>query len=352
MSQPLSSERVSTITSGADITDVLFPVTRDRLAGYRQAAEDADIAWRDVVVAISARNDAAEAERIAATLLASPDPPDAIAAMSDEQAAGVIRAARAAGRRHPRRSGDHRVGRRGSGGPTRTDNRRAIAARPRRGLRARRARASLRPPHHILVHHREGQHSPLRGTTTMLGTKRPEAVGISGKLLEHCAFAHQVRREVPAVAGQEQRPAELTAGSGTGRVGAETAQQYQIGLRELPSSKRFQVVGHARPTSATSKLFHHPPKEPDLKMIRPVVMRVESSEADPQPPPCLSKSRARSNRFCPFGRNAASVDASDLRAAIFIAAKSPRREQHRHVRHGLPILGKGAAVERHGGAAA
>ena len=101
LSQPLSSERVSRITSGADITDVLFPVTRDRLAGYRQAAEDADIAWRDVVVAISARNDAAEAERIAATLLASPDPPDAIAAMSDEQAAGVIRAASAAGRRIP-----------------------------------------------------------------------------------------------------------------------------------------------------------------------------------------------------------------------------------------------------------
>jgi DNA-binding LacI/PurR family transcriptional regulator len=101
VSQPLSSDRVSMITSGADIIDVPFPVTRDRLAGYRQAAEDADIAWREVVVAITARNDAAEAERIAATLLASPNPPDAIAAMSDEQAAGVVRAARAAGRRIP-----------------------------------------------------------------------------------------------------------------------------------------------------------------------------------------------------------------------------------------------------------
>ena len=159
-------------------------------------------------------------------------------------------------------------------------------------------------------------------------------------------------REIPAVAGQEQRPAELTAGPGTGRVGAETAQQYEFGLRELPSSKRFQVVGHARPTSATSKPFHHPPKEPDLKMIRPVVMRVEPSEADPQPPPCLSKSRDSANRFCPFGRSAASVDASELRAGIFIAAKSPRRAQHRYVRHGLSTRGKGAAVERHGGAAA
>ena len=98
VSQPLSRERVSTIMRGADITDVLFPVTRERLEGYRQAAEAADIAWRDVVIAVCARNDAAEAEQIAATLLASAEPPDAIAAMSDQQAAGVVRAARAAGR--------------------------------------------------------------------------------------------------------------------------------------------------------------------------------------------------------------------------------------------------------------
>jgi DNA-binding LacI/PurR family transcriptional regulator len=101
VSQPLSRERVSTITSGADITDALFPVTRKRLEGYRQAAERVGIPWRDVVVAVCARNDAAEAERIAATLLAWANPPDAIAAMSDEQAAGVIRAASAVGRLVP-----------------------------------------------------------------------------------------------------------------------------------------------------------------------------------------------------------------------------------------------------------
>jgi DNA-binding LacI/PurR family transcriptional regulator len=98
VSQPLSRDRISTISGGADITDVLFPVTRERLEGYRQAAEGAGIAWRDVVIAVCARNDAAEAERIAATLLASAEPPDAIAAMSDQQAAGVVRAAHAAGR--------------------------------------------------------------------------------------------------------------------------------------------------------------------------------------------------------------------------------------------------------------
>jgi DNA-binding LacI/PurR family transcriptional regulator len=101
VSQPLSRDRISTVSGAGDVTGVLFPVTRERLLGYRDAAEDAGIAWRDVVVAVCARNDAAEAERLAATLLASAEPPDAIAAMSDEQAAGVVRAARAAGRAIP-----------------------------------------------------------------------------------------------------------------------------------------------------------------------------------------------------------------------------------------------------------
>ncbi|WP_344274503.1 LacI family DNA-binding transcriptional regulator [Actinomadura napierensis] len=98
VSFPLSRDRTSTIEGGADITAVRFPVTRERLEGYRQAAEDTGTAWHDVIVAVCARNDAAEAERIAATLLAFDEPPDAIAAMSDQQAAGVVRAARAAGR--------------------------------------------------------------------------------------------------------------------------------------------------------------------------------------------------------------------------------------------------------------
>jgi DNA-binding LacI/PurR family transcriptional regulator len=98
VSQPLSRNRVSTVIGGADITDVLFPVTRERLEGYRKAAEDTGIAWPEVVIAVCARNDAAEAEQLAATLLASTEPPDAIAAMSDQQAAGVVHAAHAVGR--------------------------------------------------------------------------------------------------------------------------------------------------------------------------------------------------------------------------------------------------------------
>jgi DNA-binding LacI/PurR family transcriptional regulator len=101
VSQPLSRERISGVTDLAAITRVLFPVTRDRLDGYRLAARDAGFAPRDVVVAVCSRNDAAEAQRMAARLLASAEPPDAIAAMGDQQAAGVLRAARAAGRAVP-----------------------------------------------------------------------------------------------------------------------------------------------------------------------------------------------------------------------------------------------------------
>ncbi|ALG15174.1 LacI family transcriptional regulator [Kibdelosporangium phytohabitans] len=98
VSCPLSRERISTIEPGIDPAGVLFAVTRHRLEGYRQAAEELGIAWHDVVVAVCSRNDVTEAEHVTATLLASGAPPDAIAAMSDEQAAGVVRAAHAVGR--------------------------------------------------------------------------------------------------------------------------------------------------------------------------------------------------------------------------------------------------------------
>ena len=98
LSQPLSRDRISMITEGGEINEVSFPVTRDRLDGYREAAE---AAWDDIVIAVCAHNDVTEAEQITAALLTSATPPDAIAAMSDQQAAGVIRAARAAGRLVP-----------------------------------------------------------------------------------------------------------------------------------------------------------------------------------------------------------------------------------------------------------
>jgi DNA-binding LacI/PurR family transcriptional regulator len=60
-------------------------VTRGRLAGYRAAAPD--IVVREVVA-----NSREHGERAAAELLAAPDPPTAIACMSDELAIGALRA--------------------------------------------------------------------------------------------------------------------------------------------------------------------------------------------------------------------------------------------------------------------
>jgi len=101
VSQPLSRDRISMITKGAEVNEVSFPVTRDRLDGYRKAAEAAGFSWDDVLIAVCAHNDVTEAEQITAALLTSATPPDAIAAMSDQQAVGVVRAARAAGRLIP-----------------------------------------------------------------------------------------------------------------------------------------------------------------------------------------------------------------------------------------------------------
>ncbi len=102
LSFPLSRDRVSTIERGIETAGVRFPVTRERLTGYRQAAEDLGIAWSDVVVAVCSHNDRAEAEQMTKALLLGPQPPDAIAAMGDEQAAGAVRAIRTAGLTIPR----------------------------------------------------------------------------------------------------------------------------------------------------------------------------------------------------------------------------------------------------------
>ena len=93
LSQPLNRSRVDSIRTATDLGDVSFPVTRDRLAGYRDAAEEVGLTWDEVVVAVCSRNGIDGAESAARSLLTSAAPPDAIAAMSDQQAIGVLRAA-------------------------------------------------------------------------------------------------------------------------------------------------------------------------------------------------------------------------------------------------------------------
>jgi DNA-binding LacI/PurR family transcriptional regulator len=87
LSFPLDRTRESRILTDADPESATFPITRERLAGYRDATTE------PLEVAVAARNSAAEGARLAAALLGTTDPPDAIAAMSDELALGALRVA-------------------------------------------------------------------------------------------------------------------------------------------------------------------------------------------------------------------------------------------------------------------
>jgi cephalosporin-C deacetylase len=73
------------------------PVTRHRWEGLRAAWTDAGHPAAELRLAVCPVNHAAEGEAFAAELLGAADPPDAIAAMSDELALGALRAAASAG---------------------------------------------------------------------------------------------------------------------------------------------------------------------------------------------------------------------------------------------------------------
>lgn len=97
LSFPFGRDRIPTISHGARPAASSFAVTRSRLQGFRDAARRTGQPWESITVAACARNDRNEAESMTAELLRGGRPPDAIAAMSDEQAVGAIRAIRAAG---------------------------------------------------------------------------------------------------------------------------------------------------------------------------------------------------------------------------------------------------------------
>jgi DNA-binding LacI/PurR family transcriptional regulator len=84
------------LAAGIDPDSVRFPVTRQRLLGFRDAAEALGLDWADVLVGATATNDEGEARSLARRMLTLDQPVDAIAAMSDEQGLGVLAAAAAA----------------------------------------------------------------------------------------------------------------------------------------------------------------------------------------------------------------------------------------------------------------
>ena len=103
LSFPLDRDRRPGVLRGPDPDAAPFPVTRHRLQGYADAVARAGRSWDEVPVVVLARNDPAEAERAALELLSGGAPVDAVAAMGDQVALAVLRAAARLGLAVPER---------------------------------------------------------------------------------------------------------------------------------------------------------------------------------------------------------------------------------------------------------
>lgn len=91
LSFPFDRDRRSDLLWGPDPESVPYPVTRTRLAGYRDAVQHAGLRWDDVPVLVLSRNDR-DLARTAVEQL--PVETDALLAMSDELALGALAACR------------------------------------------------------------------------------------------------------------------------------------------------------------------------------------------------------------------------------------------------------------------
>jgi DNA-binding LacI/PurR family transcriptional regulator len=98
---PLDRDREAGVHFGLDPEEVPYPVTRDRLAGYRAAALALGIDWETVPIAVCPRNSALDAEAAIAELLSRGRTVDGICAMSDQQALGAWAALEERGVRVP-----------------------------------------------------------------------------------------------------------------------------------------------------------------------------------------------------------------------------------------------------------
>jgi DNA-binding LacI/PurR family transcriptional regulator len=93
LSFPVDRRRETFVQRGPDPDTVAYPVTRDRLAGYRDAARDLGLDWSQVPVGVCRTNDAEEARTTMRALLDDTPDLDAVAAMSDQLAIGARRGA-------------------------------------------------------------------------------------------------------------------------------------------------------------------------------------------------------------------------------------------------------------------
>lgn len=100
LSQPFGRDRRPRLELGPDPASADFPVTRDRLLGIYDHCREAGLDLGTLPVAIVPRNDRAEAAALAEELFDSGDV-DAVVAMSDQLAFGVLDAVRRRGLRVP-----------------------------------------------------------------------------------------------------------------------------------------------------------------------------------------------------------------------------------------------------------
>jgi DNA-binding LacI/PurR family transcriptional regulator len=86
----LSPEGSPMIVRGPSVSKVAVASARERLRGIQQQCRRMRIPWSDVRVAAVARNNRQDARALLEELVDDPTPPDAIVAMSDELALGVL----------------------------------------------------------------------------------------------------------------------------------------------------------------------------------------------------------------------------------------------------------------------
>jgi DNA-binding LacI/PurR family transcriptional regulator len=97
LSFPLDRDRRRQLLRGPVAAPVTFPVTRHRWQGFADAWTNAGGSVDRLRVAVCPHNTAADGEALTDELLADGQPPDAIAAMSDELALGALHAVERAG---------------------------------------------------------------------------------------------------------------------------------------------------------------------------------------------------------------------------------------------------------------
>ena len=173
LSFPLDRDRHPSVRYGPTADAVPFGVTRRRLQGYADAANDVGLDWTRLPVVVLARNDRAEAEAAALRLLQDDDADvDAIAAMSDELALGVLHACTAPRHRRSGPVGRQRLGRRRGGRVGGSDDHRPFPARTGRTLRpyGRRTRRRDHPVHTDVATGRPGKHPDDRRHRAMSRT--------------------------------------------------------------------------------------------------------------------------------------------------------------------------------------